>query len=232
VKKLLFGTTAIIALVTAQSAGAANLSPPTISTATAYNWTGCYAGAHAGGGALNDSFVGINGGGGIAGGQLGCNLQTGAVVFGIEGEAAWSGLRNSIPSGAGEFTDRNRWSADIAARAGVAIDRALIYGKVGAAEGRFEFSGNSPPIFRNSSGNNGSGTLTGLLLGAGIEYAFAPNWSAKLEYDHIDYLGRVVHFDGAGANLGGGPISGPFDQSVSTQTNIVKAGINYPIGDL
>jgi outer membrane immunogenic protein len=60
--------------------------------------------------------------------------------------------------------------------------------------------------------------LTGLLLGLGIEYAFASNWSAKLEYDHIDYLGRTLHIDSSGH---------PFDQSVSAQTNLVKAGINY-----
>jgi opacity protein-like surface antigen len=44
---------------------------------------------------------------------------------------------------------------------------------------------------REQSGCGGT-NLTGLLLGGGIEYAFAPNWSAKLEYDHIGYLSRNV----------------------------------------
>ena len=34
---------------------------------------------------------------------------------------------------------------------------------------------------------SGSGTQTGGLLGMGVEYAFLPNWSAKLEYNYIDF---------------------------------------------
>ena len=61
----------------------------------------------------------------------------------------------------------------------------------------------------------GVATLTGLLLVGGIEYAFAPNWSAKLEYDHAGYLSRNVDL---GAN-------GSTNQSVTTNT--VTAGLNY-----
>jgi opacity protein-like surface antigen len=60
----------------------------------------------------------------------------------------------------------------------------------------------------------GGTTLTGLLLGTGIEYAFAPNWSLKLEYDHVGYLSRNV------------PLT-TLSTGESTTTNIVKAGINY-----
>jgi outer membrane immunogenic protein len=210
--------------------------------ATTYDWTGCYAGAHAGGGVLNDlfvssnpnSFIGgvpsvsTNGIGGLAGGQLGCNVQTGHIVFGLEGEAAWSGLKNSFdfaqPGFLLDVTDRNRWSADLAVRAGVAVERALIYGKVGVAEGQFGLS-ETVTIAPLSNFANGSGTLNGVLLGAGIEYALAPNWSAKLEYNHIDYFGKTLHFDASGFNF-----NGPFDQTEAAQVNIVKAGINYRFG--
>jgi len=57
--------------------------------------------------------------------------------------------------------------------------------------------------------------LTGLLLGLGVEYAFAPNWSAKLEYDHVGYLSRNIDLGANGSN----------NQSVTTNT--VKAGVNY-----
>jgi outer membrane immunogenic protein len=56
--------------------------------------------------------------------------------------------------------------------------------------------------------------LTGLLLGLGVEYAFAPSWSVKLEYNHIGYLARNV------------PL-GTFNTSESVTTNTVKGGINY-----
>jgi outer membrane immunogenic protein len=155
--------------------------------------------------------TGRSGGGGFAGGQLGCNVQAGAIVWGIEGEAAWSGLGDHFHSGSvpsfNDDTTRNRWSADVAVRAGVAVDRTLVYGKAGLAAGRFGFSFNlSPPEVANAST-----TLTGLLLGGGIEYAFAPNWSVKLEYDHVGYLSRTVNL-----------------ATLSTSESVaVKAGINY-----
>jgi outer membrane immunogenic protein len=56
------------------------------------------------------------------------------------------------------------------------------------------------------------------LLGGGIEYAFAPNWSAKLEYDHIDYVGRDLLFTG---------IPGNSIMRESVSDSLVKVGINY-----
>jgi outer membrane immunogenic protein len=110
----------------------------------------------------------------------------------------------------GVSSDRNRWTADIAARGGIAFDRALLYGKVGAAAGRFDF------FTSDNAGNflQGGTTLTGLLLGLGVEYGFAPNWSAKLEYNHVGYLSRNVSL-------------GLVNTSESAITNTVKAGINY-----
>jgi outer membrane immunogenic protein len=52
------------------------------------------------------------------------------------------------------------------------------------------------------------------LPGGGIEYAFAPDWSAKLEYDHTGYLSRHVEL-------------GIETNNESATTNTVKAGINY-----
>jgi len=58
------------------------------------------------------------------------------------------------------------------------------------AAGRFNFfETNNQDIFGVLQGST---TLTRLLAGTGIEYAFAPNWSAKLEYDHAGYLSRHV----------------------------------------
>ncbi len=190
----------------------------------AYDWTGCYVGAEAGGGVLGDSFAfNLNGGGGILGGQIGCNIQRGQLVFGLEGEAAWSSLAYSFNAasagGSSEITGRNRWSTDLAGRAGVAVDRALVYGKVGVAHGAFAVSESSSDGFFNQ---NASGVLTGVVFGGGLEYAFAPNWSVKLEYDYVGYLGRALSFNTVAR--------APFDFTVSAETNIVKAGVNYRLG--
>jgi outer membrane immunogenic protein len=92
---------------------------PVVAPVVVYNWTGCYIGAHAGGGwgrnrndfgravASGPTEEGIfapgefgpfnhNTSGGVAGGQAGCNYQTANnFVIGIEGEAFWSGMKGS-----------------------------------------------------------------------------------------------------------------------------------------
>src|SRR5579872_4243839 len=231
-KKLLLGTAAIIALAAAQPVLAADASLPLhsktpVAIAAVTDWTGCYLGAQAGDGVTSDTFANsFASGGSLVGGQLGCNYQLGQIVLGIEAEAPASTLASrdvstvlTPPVSSSDFTGRNRWSADVAARAGVVVNRALIFGKAGVAAGRFSFSESDT----NGGFQNGSGTLNGLLLGIGFEYALAPNWSVKLEYDHFDYLGKTLHFDANFTNNG----PGPFDQSTSAQANVVKAGINY-----
>src|ERR1700742_2649532 len=62
-----------------------------------YNWTGFYAGVNAGyGGGMKD-WGGINevAKGGLAGVQFGFNQQVGNLVFGLEGDASWSGMKGS-----------------------------------------------------------------------------------------------------------------------------------------
>jgi len=227
-----FGDVAFAPAADRAGSGAAIVKAPIYKAPVAVsNWTGCYAGLHGGGGFLADPFV-LGGSdsnpvpqssGGFAGGQLGCDYQTGALVLGLEGEAAWSRIINRVDqSGASiQSVDKSSdlvWSGDVAARAGVAIDRGLFYGKAGLAAGRVAFS------FTRSDGvfDNGAGTLAGLLLGAGIEYALAPNWSVLLEYDRIAYAGRAVHFATSGIP--------PFSEDVSATVNEARAGINYRFG--
>jgi hypothetical protein len=56
-------------------------------------------------------------------------------------------------------------------------------------------------------------------VGAGIEHFFAPNWSLKLEFSHMDFGGRSVPFGDGG--------SGYFTEEIHQRINVVKAGINY-----
>ena len=62
--------------------------------------------------------------------------------------------------------------------------------------------------------NNGSNTQTGWTAGAGVEYAFLGNWTAKLEYLYVD-LGS--------SDLGTAAVP----NNVSFKENIVRAGLNY-----
>jgi outer membrane immunogenic protein len=207
------------------TASAADLPPaPVYSKAPlvpAYNWTGCYVGAHAGGGLIEPTFGSLTNGpgaGGLAGGQLGCNYQMGQFVFGVEGEGAWSGITHQNSNTESSATVRNRWDADLALRVGFAIDRGFLYGKTGAALGSFEFRVSDPSGFSE----RGQSTLAGLLLGAGLEYGFAPSWTAKLEYDFIAFANREISFDSS---------VGPFTETDTARKQIVKLGVNYRFGN-
>ena len=138
--------------------------------ATIYDWTGFYAGGHVGGGWVGDgdsSFLG--------GGQVGFNFQSGPWVYGVEADA-------SAASGG----DLN-WTSTLAGRFGWAVNRWMIYGKVGGAWANVD-------VVR--MGRVSDDTSSGLLLGVGAEYAIQPNWTAKIEYNrmNVDHDVDVVKF--------------------------------------
>src|SRR5664279_5515448 len=114
--------------VSAASAADLAVKAPYSAPAPAFTWTGCYVGGHAGAGVIHDQgffpshgpqvFADKHGIGGLAGGQIGCNYQTGMLVLGIEGEGAWSGMEiksdqfgfgNTANSVIGTARIRNKW---------------------------------------------------------------------------------------------------------------------------
>ena len=197
-------------------------APPPL--APAYSWTGCYLGVQGGGGFMHDSEVDsssdpiFHGGGAIAGGQAGCNYQIQHIVLGIEGEGWWSGLSNKSTDNAttttisgtdtltttfSEFNQtRNQWDAVVALRGGYAVDRVLFYGKAGVVWGGFRFSDafsrtdvlNGVLVNSQSSSEDGSKTLTGMLLGVGVEWAFLDNWTFRAEADYLNFPRTDVPF--------------------------------------
>ena len=174
--------------------------------------------------------------GGVAGGQLGCNYQAANnFVVGIEGEVWWSGIKGGFtapedgadPGTFSRFESRNLWDADLALRFGYAWNRSLLYGKVGVAFGRFQYTETHDdfPTVHSCPGGapvcsvNFNNTQAGLLLGVGWEYAFANNWSAKVEYDYINYGSHTIPYPNASATIQ--------NFSVSDTKQIVKVGLNY-----
>jgi outer membrane immunogenic protein len=222
-----------------------------VPTPYAFSWTGCYVGAHAGGGSQSDSNTfdgslffddfgtgGGTGAGAVAGGQIGCNYQDGNFVIGIEGEGYWSNIKTNsgivdIDGGLESLTEstKNKSGYTVAGRLGYTIDRTLFYGKGGWAFGQFDFD-----LAENLTSGGGtyaafsqSGTLNGLLLGAGIEHAFTPNWTVKLEYDYINYASKSLNLTACGSAFGGGCIPyGSSSEHASQQ--VVKVGVNYLFG--
>jgi outer membrane immunogenic protein len=239
-KKSTFLLGAVLAAFTAGSAAAADLAVkarPYVAPAPLFSWTGCYIGVHAGAGVLRDQGFqderGIpadrGGIGGLAGGQIGCNYQTGMLVLGIEGEGFWSGMKVTRDTFDGTFlfnttSIRNKWDYDVAGRIGVAFDRALVYGKAGWVAGGFDWNSQSVNFCTiNCAVTNGSATLDGLLIGVGLEYAFINNWTVKFEYDYLGFGSKNVNF------LTTSPLGGAFiqTQNVSADKHIFKVGVNY-----
>jgi outer membrane immunogenic protein len=239
-KKLLLVSTAVAGIMAGCSAYAADLplkAPiPMVAAPAAYNWSGCYIGVNGGAGILFDSVTGQHGDGGLAGGQIGCNYQTGMLVLGIEGEGFWSGMKstyNEINSNPETFTlnARNTADFDIAGRFGLAFDRALVYGKAGVVWGRFGFNGidsvpGHVPTPATFNYQFNSTTFDGLLIGLGLEYGITTNWTAKFEYDYLGFVSRSVGETVTCSTLCGGY---PFyeHQSQSADKQIVKVGLNY-----
>ena len=94
---------AVFGIGAASAADLAGKAMPYAAPAPVFSWTGCYVGVHAGAGVLLDqgfqsqtSSDDRHGVGGLAGGQIGCNYQTGMLVLGIEGEGFWSGMKINI----------------------------------------------------------------------------------------------------------------------------------------
>jgi outer membrane immunogenic protein len=148
-----------------------------------YDWTGFYAGGHVGGGWVDNG----GDGGFLGGGQVGFNYQMGPWVYGVEADV-------SAASG-----DLN-WTSTLAGRFGWALDRWMLYGKVGGAWANVD-------VVRMARVSDE--TSSGLLLGVGAEYAFQNNWTAKVEYNrmNVDRDVDVVKF-GLNYRFGLNPLPG------------------------
>jgi opacity protein-like surface antigen len=223
---------AIVGVGAPQTASAADVpvKAPVHNVATAppvYDWTGFYVGAHIGGAwsdiTLTDNNLGASwnpgGAGFIGGGQAGYNWQTGRFLFGIEADFDWSTFEGttgpvSTPLGMVQASASKDWMTTVAARVGVTQDRWLVYGKLGGGWARDNAALN---VVNGGAIWTGSHTNNGWLAGAGIEYAFANNWTGKLEYDYLGLTNSSVFM--------------PPVVSASRDIQMLKVGVNYQFGD-
>ena len=79
----------------------------------------------------------------------------------------------------------SRHGAQLAFVGGVTNGPWLFYGKAGGGwVGNDDFTINNLTTGTSITASNNN-TNSGWLVGAGIEWAFAPNWSAKVEYNYL-----------------------------------------------
>ena len=218
------GTPSMIAF--AAPAFAADLPARTYTKAPAYtapevvyNWTGFYVGGNIGGAfAGNNGLQGSDGRfmGGVQGGfdyQFATNW-----VIGAEAQYDWlTGSNGGVAFPGGTVVSGNSDQlGSVTGRLGYSFGPTLLYAKGGYAwkdnDNISVVAAGAPAAFSTDSNRK-----DGYTVGAGLEYMFAPNWSAKLEYQYYNFGSSTF-------------LTGPVDivgTRFTDSEHTVKAGINY-----
>jgi outer membrane immunogenic protein len=249
---LLFALTTSVALVggaaLAQSSPQTDWSGPYIGLNGGYNWDSTtsrsssmtvnqLSGVDAGSGAVTvppTTFAGgrahANGSGFMGGGQLGLNIQTGGLVWGIEGDfdglsargrqtsvyaLGPTGLTNGSTVVARRQVDP-QWVATVRGRLGLGLDRMLLYGTGGVAfanlRDRASYS-YAPAVTSDvttanpgttygpyASSGGASGVHTGWTAGGGVEFMASRNVTFGAEYRHTEIGAYSRTFGSTAAN--------------------------------
>ncbi len=186
----------------------------------------------------------------LGGVQAGWNYQVGRLVLGSEIDWSWTSLSSqavggfAFPAAAGTrggetFSSSDRWIGTATTRLGVAKDNWLYYGKIGGAWTNANYTlgaiqqATATGATLATLGGTFSETRYGWTVGTGIEWAFAANWTAKLEYDYMNFGSSAVSIPGGGTSAAL-PAFSPFGANVNANVNQsiseVKFGVNYKMG--
>lgn len=184
----------------------------------------------------------------VAGMQAGYNWQAGSWVLGAEVEGSYAHIRRGVGFGfgfggtgfcgqfggfggfgqfgscgfggfggfGGQFGARIDAIGLFSGRVGYAFDRTMLYVKAGGALVHEKYVFIIPSTALTLTPED---TRLGWIVGAGVEYGLAQNWSLKLEYNYIDLGKESVNLTSPAG------IQFVFDQS--QQVHLVKAGVNY-----
>ncbi len=265
-RRLIVATVAAMALLISAGRGsaadlpvAAGAAPAYYPATAVYNWGGGYIGLN-GGYAFGQSSWGdgtnpsgltstgnFNVNGGLAGVTAGVSGQWGAFVLGVEGDFDWQGLKGTssspfctslftspgpappTPTAAGlSCQTASNWVGTIRARFGYAWDRVLLYGTAGGAGANVQTSLNGLPVQTNAD--------FGWTVGGGLEWAFADNWTFKVEYLFVDLLGTVAcnHGYSCGYDAFAIPankvVAVNGNDAVKLNENMIRVGINFKFG--
>jgi outer membrane immunogenic protein len=226
-KKILLGSAALFFMGASLPAFATDMpmkAPVYKAAATPFSWNGFYFGGHAGYGWGDYTFVDNEIGAGtsklkpagwLGGLQLGYNSQFAPNwMLGYEADFSWSDLHDSGAMTAGQPT---RTKVDYLGtgrtRLGYVIDRTMLYATGGLAWAHTKSTESAGALSQSFDEYH-----AGWTLGGGVEYAFAPRWSLKVEYLYAD-LGKNRIVEAAG------------ERSEALKLNMVRAGINYRFGE-
>lgn len=174
----------------------------------------------------------------LGGLQVGFNVQSGRFVFGVEGDISFAEFDADTSFSLATAEDLSKvwfgsgidgsvsaeinWLSTLRGRVGVAFDNVLIFATGGLALADVDIGGTlsatavalKVPLTTSVSYSD-SDIQAGYVVGGGVEWLFARNWSVKGEYQFIDLGEETIGFnEGTTAD-------------VDLSLHVVKVGINY-----
>ena len=197
----------IVPLVSAKAADLSQAVTPVPYLAPTFSWTGFYIGANIGDGWENfniaDTLNGLSFGSNtrsafVGGGQVGFNYQVSPVlVLGVEGFFDGVATNNNVGGaaiipgvGLVSASAQPDWVSTLAGRIGFTgpgFDHWLFYAKGGGGWVQASATVNAPVATFSESR-----TTSGWMAGGGIEWAFAQNWTARIDYQYIGLENTTV----------------------------------------
>jgi outer membrane immunogenic protein len=212
---------------------------PTIA-APVYDWTGVYVGVFGGGGYGNHNVNNANGQsgtftdftanysstGGVAGGEIGYDWQSGNYLVGVAGDVFWSGIKGNdsnqffagaFPGVTGIDADNLRWGGTLRARGGIAFDRWLLFFTGGYAFGDIQHTNTDATT---NLVDKFTVHANGLTAGGGFEYAITNNVIGKFEY-------RYYNFNGYNRP---NPPNGAIPYTTESTYSVVTIGLDFKFG--
>lgn len=210
----------------AGGAQAADIEAP-----AAYDWSGFYLGLQAGygwGDSQVDEIDAEDGSlsqsqdydhdGFVGGLHAGYNFDMQGVLLGLEGDIEYADIQGDQDFGGSEdSTDKTiQWLGSLRLRAGVTMDRALVYATGGVAVGDVDMEASEPGLSISDSE-----TAWGWTIGGGIEYALTDDISARVEYRYTD-LENTEHT--------GDIFGGTFTYEHDNAFHAVRGGLSWHFG--
>lgn len=230
-KKFLLGSALVLLSTAAALATDLPAKAPNIYKAapgiTAVDWTGWYVGGHIGYGwgeyrgtfrdIVDEGALDMVGGGLLGGGQLGYLWQTGRSVYGVEVDGSWGNLSKSRTDAVATEKFKTDFIGSARFISGITVDNLLLFSSIGIAYQQTDFTVNLPAAASQSLNS------VGIASGFGLEWALAPNWSARAEYLYYSFDKRkdIAGLTGA---------SSTYDFVKIDNVQAIRFGVNYRPG--
>ena len=205
-----------------------------------HDWSGPYVGAQIGysdnrydwseigtGTNIGDDYFADPTQGDLLGGlHVGYNLQSGALVYGVEADfdIGTSRYHYTHLDQQWGFNGKVGPQGSVRLRTGYATGKMLLYGTGGLAVADTSFSNFCDWCVPTSVSDEMSSTRLGWTLGIGMQYAVSPKLSVRTEYRHSDFGRKSYDMTSYWGDTPG--VSGYID-NLNIQTNSIRLGITY-----